>query len=339
MDLETLIKQSTATLLISNLTSASTATSTVALCELRLLSKSDPSIRPFIASVHSGAALTHLSSALLSTSSLSQENAAATLLNTSISVKHPLVSTPGLLDAISHSLSSHRAAHYSPAAVQSAAATVYSLSLDPSLRPTLGSKRNIVCSLIDIVKTYDTDLKSVKDAVKALFGLALHPPNRKIILELDGGTALFDRVVFESQNNRVGVLEDVTAVIAQVAGFQASPEAFKSVGGIRVLVGLIDLQAGGTRRRVRENAVSGLLKLVEFGGETLVEEIREIGLGFVLEGLKEIIHCGSEKGKIRAEALMNVLQTRLDSCSSTTITFSENGSGFGSSPLLNSCSS
>ncbi|KAK9690100.1 hypothetical protein RND81_09G104800 [Saponaria officinalis] len=142
MDLETLIKQSTATLLISNLTSASTAISTAALCELRLLSKSDPSIRPFIATVDSGATLSHLSSALLSTSSLSQENAAATLLNTSISVKHPLVSTAGLLDAISHSLSSHRAADYSPAAVQSAAATVYSLSLDPSLCPTLGSDRS-----------------------------------------------------------------------------------------------------------------------------------------------------------------------------------------------------
>ncbi|KAL9233824.1 hypothetical protein vseg_008771 [Gypsophila vaccaria] len=344
MDIESQIKHATASHLLTTLsttttTTAAMATATAALCELRLLTKSDPTIRPIILSHDGGTALTHLSSHLLlpTTSTVSQDAAAATLLNLSLSLKLPLAASPAVISALSHSLASHRNPDYSPSAVQSSAATVFSLSLLPSLRSTLGSNHRIVSPLIDIVRTYDSALQTVRDAVKALFGLALYPPNRGIILELGGGAALFDRVVFDNRNDRIGVVEDVTAVIAQVAGFEGSPGIFKSVGGIRVLVGLVDQKAGGVRR-VRENAVSALLKLVEFGGEAVVEEIREVGLGFVFEGLREVARCGNDKGKFRAQSLMNVLESGINSTTANVVS-SEIGSVFGSSPLLNSCSS
>ncbi|XP_074280586.1 U-box domain-containing protein 17-like [Silene latifolia] len=329
MELTQQVKLKTASLLIENLTSISDATRAAALSELRLLTKLDPDIRPIIATFSNGVAISNLAENLYSTTPLSQENAAAILLNLSISSKQPLIATRGFLHALSHALSSHRT-DYSSAAVQSAAATVYSLSLQPDLRPKLGSMRDLVYYLVDIVASFDSPSQSVKDAVKALFGISLCPENRKNVIDLGGILALFARV---AGDGRVGVVEDVTAVIAQLAGCDAAPAGFRSVGGVRVLLDLIvpgeDQQA---TRRVKENAVSALLKLVEFGGQTVVEEITDVGLDSVLDGLREVVCSGTDKGKFRAQGLMNVLETGM----STSIKFSEIGSGFGSSPLLES---
>ncbi|KAK9682174.1 hypothetical protein RND81_10G055600 [Saponaria officinalis] len=327
MDFDHQTKLKTAESLLTALSSVSDHSRSTALSSLRLLSKTDPSFRPIFSSLHGGAALSYLSDSLFSTSPLTQDDAAAALLNLSISSRSSLISSPGLLDALSHALSLHRG-EYSPAAVQSIAATVYSLSLDPSHRATIGSKRDLVYFLVDIVSYSNSPSRSLKDAVKALFGLSLHPPNRQTILSFDALPALFGRVVHD---RRVGLVEDVTAVVAQLAACDAAPAAFGDVRGIRVLVDLIDLGENVTVR-VRENAVSALLKLVEFGGEKVAEEIREVGLGLIFNGLGEVVDCGSDKGKLRAQALMNVLEMGM----SSTINLEHNEGDFGSGPLSES---
>jgi len=291
------VKRRTAQSLISKLASVSGPTRTAALCELRLLTKHDPDIRPVIADE---GAIPYLAETLYSDAPLDQDNAAATLLNVSIACPEALMSTRGLLDALSHTLSHHTRHH--PSAVQSAAATVYSLVIDENYRPVVGSKRDIVYALIDIVRTPDSPAKSMKDALKALFGLALYPLNRTTMVELGAAAALFGLVV---NDGRVGVVEDATAVIAQMAGCEESAEAFRRVSGIRVLVDLLDPGTGWSAR-IRENAVSGLLNLAGFG-QGVVVEIRELGSEFVFHGLGEVVKNGSIKGRKRAQTLIDIL--------------------------------
>ncbi|CAN1762869.1 hypothetical protein LINPERHAP1_LOCUS8566 [Linum perenne] len=78
------------------------------------------------------------------------------------------MSTRDLLDALSHALS-HHATTTPPSVVQSAATTLYSLLfLDggESYRPVIGSKRDIVYSLIEIVRSpKSSDLASSAEQI------------------------------------------------------------------------------------------------------------------------------------------------------------------------------
>lgn len=77
----------------------------------------------------------------------------------------------------------------------------------------------------------------MKDALKALFGIALYPLNRKTVIELGGVGTLFSLVM---KGLAVGLVEDATAVIAQIAGCEESEEAFRKASGIGLLVDLLD---------------------------------------------------------------------------------------------------
>lgn len=178
--------------------------------------------------------------------------------------------------------------------------------MEETYRPIVGSKRDIIYALIDIIRYPDSPSRSVKDGLKALFGLALYPLNRSTLVEFGAVAALFGLVV---EDGRVGVVEDSTAVIAQVAGCEESLEAFKGVCGIRVLMDLLDPGTGWTSR-IKENAISGLLNLVQCNGVEVEEEIRglDLDLELVLEGLREVGRSGSAKGKRKAEVLVKVLE-------------------------------
>lgn len=294
------VKRRTANMLVSRLGSVSEQTRIAALCELRLLSKSDPEIRPMIADE---GAVPYLAETLYSASPVAQENAAAALLNVSISSRESVMSTPGVLDALSHVLRNHTSAA-NAAAVQSSAATLFSLLVDETHRKTIGSKRDILYALIDIVKNSNSPARSIKDALKALFGIALYQPNRTSIVDLGAVPPLFSLVVNDS---RVGLTEDATAVIAQVAGCDPAVEAFRRVSGIAVLVDLID-PATGSSGRIRENAISALLNLVKFGEDGVKEEIRGIGGEIrVSDAIEDVVERGSPKGKSKADALLRAL--------------------------------
>ncbi|WCJ39130.1 ARM repeat superfamily protein [Euphorbia peplus] len=291
-------KRRTARSLVSKLSSVSEQTRSDALSELRTITKQDSDSRLIIADA---GAIPYLSETLYSSSHDLQDNAAATLLNISISAKDSLMSTRGLLDALAHALR-HHSTSASPLAVQSAAATLHSLLIVDSYRSIIGSKRDIVYSLIEIIKTSNSPPRSVKDSLKALFGIALYPLNRATMVDLGVVPALFSLVL---KDGRVGIVEDATAVIAQVAGCEESEAEFSRFSGVGILVDLLDLGTG-LSGRVKENSVAALLNLVRSGGERAVEEVREMA-GAVVEGIEEVAVAGTSKGKGKAVALLKVI--------------------------------
>ncbi|XP_050234769.1 U-box domain-containing protein 4 isoform X2 [Mercurialis annua] len=280
------VKQRTARSLVSKLSSVSEQTRSEALSELRLTTKQDPDSRPIIAEA---GAIPYLAETLYSSSHSSQENAAATLLNLTLSSREALMSTRGLLDALAHSLS-HHSSTTSPLAVQSAAATLHSLLVVDSYRPIIGSKREIVYSLIDIIKSPNSPPRSVKDALKAMFGIALYPLNRSTLIDLGAVAPLFSLVL---KDGRVGIVEDATAVIAQIAGCEESEAEFARFSGIGILIDLLDL-ATGCSPRIKENAVSALLNLVRCGGEHVAADVRDMA-AVVVEGIKDVAENGGSK--------------------------------------------
>ncbi|KAK7314161.1 hypothetical protein VNO77_39373 [Canavalia gladiata] len=323
-------KRRTVRTLVSKLSSVSEPTRIDALCQLRQMSKLDPETRPVIA--ESGA-IPYLAETLYSSSHPSQENAAATLLNLSITEKEPLMSTRGVLDAIAHVIS-HNGSTSSAAAVQSSAAVIHSLlsSVD-EYRPVVGAKREIVYALIDILRCHvSSPPRTIKDALKALFGIALHPLNRATMVQFGVVPALFSLVL---KDGRVGIVEDATAVIAQVAGCEDSAEAFWKVSGAGVLADLLDL-ATGASMRTKENAVSALLNLVRCGGEKVADDVRDVVAFGALDGIADVRNCGSGKGKSKATELLKLMLGSDSNSNShsngndSVVLSSDNGSSFGS---------
>ncbi|KAL9298343.1 hypothetical protein ACSQ67_024239 [Phaseolus vulgaris] len=313
--------------LVSKLSSVSEAARADALCQLRLMSKQDPETRPVIAEA---GAIPYIAETLYSSSHTSQENAAATLLNLSITEKEPLMMTRGVLDAIAHVIS-HHGTTSSPAAVQSAAAAIHSLlsSVD-AYRPVVGAKREIVYSLVDILRCHvSSPPRTIKDALKALFAIALHPLNRATMIGLGVVPALFSLVV---KDGRVGIVEDATAVVAQVAGCEEAVEAFcKGSGGLGVLVDLLDL-ATASSMRSKENAVSALLNLVRCGGEKVAADVRDAVAFGALDGIRDVRDCGSGKGRTKAAELLKVLLGESNGNGNVNVVLSsDNCSSFGSS--------
>ncbi|XP_038689158.1 U-box domain-containing protein 4-like [Tripterygium wilfordii] len=293
------VKRRTARSLVARLSSVSEQTRAEALSELRLISKHEDDSRPLIAEA---GAVPYLAETLYSTSHDSQENAAATLLNLSISSRESLMSTRGLLDALSHALQ-HASTSTPPAAVQSCAATLHSLLVVDSYRSIIGSKRDIVHALTQIVKNPNSPPRSIKDSLKALFGIALYPLNRNTMIELGVVQPLFALIV---RDGRVGIVEDATAVVAQIAGCEESEEAYVRAGGVRVLMDLLDVGTG-TSMRIKENAVAALLNLVSTGGEKVGREVREMAATAV-DGVVEVAEGGSTKGKSKAASLLKIIE-------------------------------
>ncbi|KAL2478163.1 ARM repeat superfamily protein [Forsythia ovata] len=292
------VKRRTVKALVTKLSSVSEQTRTEAMCELRLLSKNDPESRLLIAEAN---AIPFISESLYSTVAILQENATATILNLSISSKEDLLSSHGVLDALSHALRNPA----SPFVAQCAAATIFSLLTLESFRPIIGHKRDIIFGLVEIIRSPGSVARSIKDSLKALFGIALYPLNRAQMVELGAVQALFSLIL---KDGRVGLVEDATAVIAQVAGCEESWEAFKKVSGLGVLMDLLD-NSTGSSYRTKENAVSALLNLILCGGEEVANVVRGKMEVRVLDGIIDVSQNGSEKGKNKAIELLKIVDT------------------------------
>lgn len=295
------VKLRTAKSLVKRLSSAAESADSVAetVAEIRLLTKHDPESRPLLADA---GAVPLLAARLLPGGHppVTQENAAASLLNISISTREALMSTPGLLDALAAAL--RLPSSSSSGTVQHAAATLYSLLSVDEYRPIIGSKRPLVSSLIGLLRSPNSPTRSIKDALKALFGIALYPLNRPAIVDLGAVPALFSLVV---KDGRTGIVEDTTAVISQVAGCYESVDAFRKVAGVRVLVDLVDASTGATVR-ARENAAAALLNLVMSGGDKAAADLREIESAQAI--VRELAGSGaSARAKSKAESLLRAL--------------------------------
>ena len=127
------------------------------------------------------------------------------------------------------------------------------------------------------------------------------------MVRLGAVPALF-AIVVKEKRKKSGIVEDATAVIAQIAGCEESEEAFRAVSGIPVLSGLLGSEhAGVCGLRTKENAVSGLLNLVRCSGEEVVKEVRERAVAEALDGIMCVQEHGTAKGKSKSVALLKVL--------------------------------
>ncbi|CAI9770466.1 unnamed protein product [Fraxinus pennsylvanica] len=293
------VKRRTVKTLVTKLSSVSEQTRTEALCELRLLSKNDPESRSLIAEAN---AIPLIAEALYSTVVILQENATATILNLSISSKEDLIASHGVLDALSHAVRNPA----SPFVAQCAAATIFSLLTMESFRPIIGHKRDIIFGLVEIIRSPGSVARSIKDSLSALFAIALYPLNRAQMVELGAVHALFSLIL---KDGRVGLVEDATAVIAQVAGCEESWEAFKKVSGLEVLMDLLD-NSTGSSYRTKENSVSALLNLVLCGGEEVSKFVCGKMEERVLDGIIDVSQNGSDKGKNKAIELLKIVNAR-----------------------------
>ncbi|KAG0489605.1 hypothetical protein HPP92_006468 [Vanilla planifolia] len=296
------VKRRTAGNLVKRLNSAGNeAELASAIAEIRRATKQDDEIRVPLADAGAVPLLSrHLLSAPPISSASSHENASAALLNMSISAREHLMSTPGILDALAHSVRPSSAA----AVAQNSAATVFSLLSVEFYRPIIGSKRTLLSALISLLRAPDSEVRTMKDALKALFGVALYPLNRAALVDLGAVPVLFSLVV---KRGRAGVVEDATAVIAQVAGCYESLDEFRREAGFRILVDLVEKRMGASRR-TRENAAAALLNLAMSGGEAAVGEIREVE--DAESAVRELAESGiSVRAKSKAEALLKILRS------------------------------
>ncbi|KAL2516047.1 ARM repeat superfamily protein [Forsythia ovata] len=186
-----------------------------------------------------------------------------------------------------------RGNHASPFVAQCATATIFSLLTLESFRPIIGHKRDIIFGLVEITRSPGSVARSIKDSLKALFGIALYPLNRAQMVDLEA-------------DGRVGLVEDITAVIAQVAGCEESWKAFKNVSGLGVLMDLLD-NSTRSSYRTKENAVSALLNLINCGGEEVDSVVRGEMEVWVLDGIIDVSQNGGERRKNKANELLKTV--------------------------------
>lgn len=296
------VKPHTARVLVGRLRGAIAAldgaAAAAAVSDIRLASKEDPEIRAPLADA---GAVPLLTSQLQHASpSGVAVDAAAALLNISISARDQVASSPGVLDALTTALRSGDAAHH-------AAAVVYSLLCGGEAhREAIGARRPLLSALVALLRAppRSNSTRATKDALKALFGVALYPPSRATLVSLGVVQALFALVMTDPRN---GIVEDATAVVAQVAGCAESLEAFRWVSGVRILLDLVE-SGGAATPRARENAAAALLNLVVAGGEAAAAEV--VAVGGAEETVRELAEdsAASPRGKAKAEALLRALE-------------------------------
>lgn len=284
------VKRMTAQSLVNRLKSVSEETQKEAVRELRLLSKADNDNRICIAGAGAVPSLLDL---LYSSDPDVQQNSITGLLNLSIHGpnREVIMSSRGSMDAIVHVLKSGR----NPEAKQNAAATVFSLMVVEEYRPIFGDKPAVTRALLDLIRSGNS--RCIKDALKALFHMALHPLNRAKMVSA-GVVAVLLALLMKAS---MGVVEDATAVLAQVAACTESAEGFRKVLGVEIMVDLLDTGSP----RVRENVASALLNLARFGGDVVVDDILDVERAVPL--INGLLREGTPRCTSKVSALLKLL--------------------------------
>lgn len=286
------VKRTTAESLVNHLRSSSSSEEAQkdAVCELRLLAKWGDDHRISIAQA---GAVPYLLDHLYTPDPKLQENAITALLNLSIYApnRHVIISSRGALDAITHCLKAGRSLE----AKKNAAATIFSLLVVESYRPVVGDRPEVIRALLDLIR--EGNPRCTKDALKALFHLVLDPVNRPNLVSAGVVPVIFSLLM----NSGTGIVEDATAVVAQLAGCGQSKEAFKRIFGIEVLVDLLDTGSP----RCQENAASALLNLAQCGGKQVADDILDVQIA--MPALSVLLNTGTPRCKSKVSSLLKLL--------------------------------
>lgn len=259
--------------------------------ELRLLSKWDMGNRVLIGEA---GGIPSLVSLITSRCSKIQENAVTALLNLSIfpANRTAIMDTEGTLESITAVLRAGQTME----SKENCAALLSSLLVVEEHRDVIGKDLPLLDALRDLLNTGRVQGK--KDAIRAIFHLALWPDNKSRIA--NAGILPILKAIMASP--RAGLIEDTLSLAAKIAMCREGMEELSDGETISLIVDY--LQHGS--RLSRENATSLLLVLCQTGGPHVEAEVRKhqesvVGILCTLRAV------GSPRAQSKASDLMKVV--------------------------------
>ncbi|XP_039144937.1 protein spotted leaf 11-like [Dioscorea cayenensis subsp. rotundata] len=260
--------------------------------ELRLLAKRNSDNRICIAEA---GAIPLLAGLLLTVDTCTQEHAVTALLNLSIYEENKArIISSGAVPGIVHVLRNG-----SMEARENAAATIFSLSVVDENKVTIGAT-GAIPALVSLLSVGSP--RGKKDAATALFNLCIYQGNKGKAVR----AGLVPTLMVLLRDPAGGMVDEALAILAILSNHH---EGKAAIGAAKAVPMLVDVIRSGSPRN-RENAAAVLLHLC--GGEQLqhhIEQAQECG---VMGPLLELASNGTERGKRKANQLLERMSRFLD---------------------------
>lgn len=275
--------------------------------EIRLLTKSNIFNRSIVIEVGNVPPLLDL---LTSNDANTQENAIAALLKLSKHSKgqKAIIEEGGLMLLISVLRRGIKLESR-----QIAAATIFYLSSVDKYRRLIGSNREAIPALIELIK--DGSMFGKKNSLAAIFGLLLYQGNHERALEVGIVPIVVDLI---ASIERSDLLADALAVLASLAENNDGSIAILQTSALPLIMGLVK---SSTSRTGNEYCVSILLSLCITGGNEVVGILaREPSL---MPSLYSLVTEGTSNASKKARMLINMVHKFRESSSSSLVSASK----------------
>lgn len=190
---------------------------------------------------------------------------------------------------------------------QIAAATIFYLSAVEKYRKLIGSTREAIPSLIELIK--DGTICGKKNAIAAIFGLLLYHRNHERVLEAGIVPELVDLI---SSIERSDLLADSLAVLACLAEKIDGSIAILQTSALQLIMGLLK---SSISKAGKEYCVSILASLCMNGGAEVIAILAKEAA--IMPSLYSLVTEGSSHGSKKARMLITMLQKFQESSSSS----------------------
>ncbi|CAN1781849.1 U-box domain-containing protein 15 [Linum perenne] len=177
-------------------------------------------------------------------------------------------------------------------AKENSAAALFSLSMLDENKVTIGLSDGIP-PLVDLLQ--HGTMRGKKDALTALFNLCLNDSNKEKAIETGIVNPLFNLL----KNRNLNMIDETLSIFLLLA---SHPEGRNAVGQLPFVEKLVEFMKDGTPKN-KECATSVLLELGSGNSNYIL-----MGLQFgVYEHLVEMSETGTDRGKRKANALLNLI--------------------------------
>ncbi|KAL9227439.1 hypothetical protein vseg_003127 [Gypsophila vaccaria] len=190
---------------------------------------------------------------------------------------------------------------------QIAAATIFYLASVEKYRKLIGSTREAIPGLVELITEGATTSK--KNAMSAIFGLLLYHGNHRVALEASIVPRLLNLI---STSQRSDILADSLHILASLAERTEGSIAIMKASALQSILGLVksSISRGG-----KECCVAILLSLCRNGGPRVVADIAKEPA--IMPPLYSVVTDGSCHGSKKARTLISLLQEFYESSASS----------------------
>ncbi|CAL9022975.1 unnamed protein product [Prunus brigantina] len=268
--------------LVQNLSSCNLEVLKEAIFKIRMLSKENPENRILIA--NSGG-IPQLVKLLSYPDSKIQEHTVTALLNLSIDEANKRLiaregSIPGIVEILQHGTDEAR---------ENSAAALFSLSMLDENKVLVGTLNGIP-PLVDLLQ--NGTVRGKKDAATALFNLSLNQANKSRAIN----AGLIPPLLHLLEDKSLGMTDEALSILLLLA---SHPEGRNEMGRLSFIETLVEIIKNGTPKN-KECATSVLLVL---GLNNSSFTLAALQYG-VYEHLLELARCGTNRGKRKANSLL-----------------------------------